>query len=111
MPNFKIIPQNNILQVGEVLVLLTGDTPCHSHGLRSAVYDLVRMLHGNGKVRFLIIVNDDMHLFIDLEYRLVPVLGEVALCLLKSLGIHEMILRDQESELDVRPKDTIAFQY
>ena len=111
MPNFKILLQKEILQVGEVMVLLTGDTPCHIQGLRSAVYDLVIMLHGNGKVRFLIIVNDDMHLFIDLEYRLVPVLGEVALCLLKSLGLHEMILRDQESELEVRHEDTSTFQY
>ena len=110
MPNFKILLQKEILQVGEVLVLLTGDTTCHSQVLRSDVYDLVRMLYGNGKVRFLIIVNDDMHLVINIEYRLVPTLGEGALCLLKSLDLHEMILRDQESALEVRHKDTSIFQ-
>ena len=110
MPNFKIIPQNNILQVGEVLVLLTGNTPCHSHGLRSAVYDLVRMLHGNGKVSFLLIANDDMHLVRYLDYISVPIIGKGDLCLLKCLELHEMILRNQESVLEVRHEDTSTFQ-
>ena len=93
----------------EVLVLLSGDTSCYIQGLRSAVYYLVRMQHG--KVIILLIVNVHRHIVRELEDRLVPGHGEVSICILKSLELHEMILRDQESELDVRPKDTSAFQY
>ena len=58
----------------------------------------------------MLIVNDDMHLVRDLEYRLVPVLGEGDLCLLKCLELHEMILKNQESVLEVNIEDTSTFQ-
>ena len=94
--------------MGEVLVLLTGDKPCHSKVLCSAIYYPVRMKHGN--MSSLIIVNGDMNLIRDLEERLVPGQGEGEFWLLKYLELHEMILKTQESELEVRHEDTSAFQ-
>ena len=60
--------------MGEVLVLLTGDTSCHSKVLCSAIYYPVKTKHGN--MSSLIIVNGDMNLVRDIEERLVPGQGE-----------------------------------
>ena len=61
---FKIKLQKELLQVGEVLLLLAGDISCHNQGPLSDIYDLVHMQHG--KVSCLIKVNGDMHLVRDL---------------------------------------------
>ena len=92
----------------EVLVLLSGDTSCYIQGLRSAVYYLVRMQHG--KFIILLIVNVHRHIVRELEDRLVPGHGEVSICILKSLELHEMILRDQESALEARHEETSDYQ-
>ena len=60
MPKFKIPLHKDLLQLGEVMVILIGDTSCHGQGLRSAVYAIVSMHHG--KVHCLLIFNGDMHL-------------------------------------------------
>ena len=65
MPKFKIPLQKEILQVGEFLVLLTGDTSCHIQGLQSTVYALV-IIH-YGKVSCLLVVDGNRHLGIELE--------------------------------------------
>ena len=95
--------------MGEVLVLLTGDTSCNSQGLlRSTVYSLVGM--HNEKVGCMIVVNGDRHLVRNIEDRIVLGHGEGAFWILKSLEIHEIILRAQESALEVRHEGTCAFQ-
>ena len=86
--------------MGQVLVLLTGDTSCYIQGLLSAIYALVRMQHG--KVTFLLIVIGDRKLVRELEDVLVPGHGEGALWILNYLDIHEMIMMYQESALEVR---------
>ena len=97
MNKFKVPLQKELIQVGKVLVILTGDTSYHYQGLRSAVYAILRMKYGS--VSCILIVKGNRHLVRDLEDRLVPGHGEVALCILKSLDLHEMILRAQESPL------------
>ena len=82
------------------MVILTGDTFCNGQKLCSAVYDLVSMQHGN--VGFLLILNGDIHRVRNLEAILVPGHSEEAFCLLKSLEIHDMVLRGQHSALEVR---------
>ena len=86
MLKFKIPLQKDILQVGEVMVILAGDTSCHRQGLRSAVYALVIMQ--NGKAIFLLIMNGDRNLARDIEERLVPGHGEEAFWILNYLDIH-----------------------
>ena len=56
--------------MGEVLVIITGDTYCHDQGHFSAVYYLVRIHHR--KVGCLLIDNGDKNLVIYLKDRLVP---------------------------------------
>ena len=70
MPKFKVPFQKEILQVGEVLVLLTGNKACHRKGISSEVYALVSMHHE--KVSCMIIFNGDRHLAREIEDRLVP---------------------------------------
>ena len=60
VPKFKTPLQKELLQVGEVLFLLTGDTSCHIQGLSSAVYAIVSMQHG--ELSCLLIVNGYCHL-------------------------------------------------
>ena len=55
----------------------------------------------HGKVGCLIIFNHDMHLFIELEDRIFPGHCEGYFWLLKYLDHHEIILRDQQSALEV----------
>ena len=86
MPNFKVPLHIDLLQVCGVLVIITGDTFCHSQVLHSSVYALVIMKHG--KVGCLLIVNVGMPLIRDLEDRLVPDHSEGFLWILKSLEIH-----------------------
>ena len=93
MTKFKMPLQKEFLQVGEVLVILTGEKSCHSQGLHSAVYALVSMYYG--EVTCLLMVNGDGHLFRELEYRLVPGHVERSVWILKSLELHEIIMRDQ----------------
>ena len=64
MPKFKIPLNKDLIQLSEVLVLLSGDTSCHIQGLRSAVYDFVSIQHE--KVSFMLIVTVDRHLVRDL---------------------------------------------
>ena len=79
--------------MSEVLVLRTGDISCHIQVTYSNIYALVSMKHE--KASCMIIVNDDRHLFRDLEDRLVPGHSEREFFIIKSLDIHEMIPRDQ----------------
>ena len=74
MPKFKVPLQKYIIQVGEVLVLLTSHTSYHGQGIYSAVYDIVSIHHGT--VGCLFIVIGDRHLSRELEERLVQVHGE-----------------------------------
>ena len=60
MPKSKIQLNKELIQLGEVLFLLYGDTSCHRQGLYSDIYDLVIMQ--NGKVGFMLIVTGDKHL-------------------------------------------------
>ena len=62
MSKLKMPLHKEIIRVGGVLVILTGEKFCHSRGLQSALYDLVSMK--NGKVSFLLIVNGDRQLVI-----------------------------------------------
>ena len=64
----------------------------------------------NRKLVCLFIVNCDMHLVRDIEDRLVPSHSEGDFWLLKSLELHEMILRAQKYALEVMDGDTSAFQ-
>ena len=93
MPKFKIPLQKELLQVGEVLVLLTCDTSCHIQGLCSAVYALLRMKYG--KVICMLIDNGDKYLFINIENRLIPGHSEGVFRILKYFDIYKMTLRDQ----------------
>ena len=93
----------------EVIVLLSGDKHCHIQVVHNYVYAMV--ITKNVNVSCLLIVNSDRHLAKDLEDIIVPVNGEEDFCILKSLDIHEMILRAQESELEVSHEDTSALQY
>ena len=77
--------------MGEVLVLLTGDTSCYIQGILNDLYYIARI--NNGKVGCLLIVNGDRNLVIDIKDRLVLGNGEEAFRILKSLELHEMILR------------------
>ena len=85
MPKFKITLQKELLQEGEVMVLLTGDTSCHIQGLHSTVYALFSIQHG--KVSFLLKVNIDRHLDRDNKEILVPGHSEGDVWILKSLDI------------------------
>ena len=76
MTKFKAPLQKEILQVGEVMVLLTSDTSYYSQGLHSAVFTLVRIQHG--KVSCMLTVNGDIHLARDLEDRIFLGHDEVA---------------------------------
>ena len=107
IPKFKMPLQKELLRVGDILFLLTGDTLFHVQGLFSYIYDLVS-IH-NGKVGCLFIFNYDRHLIIELADRLVPGHSEELLLIIKSLGLHEIILRYQQSELEVMCEDTSAF--
>ena len=93
--------------MSEVLFLLTDEKSYHGQELCSAIYSLVSMQHS--KMGCLLIVNDNRHLFRELEYILVIGHSEGALWLLKSLELHEIILRDQQSALDFRHEDTSTF--
>ena len=55
-------------------------------------------------------VNGDSHFVRYLEDRIFPVHGKGYFWLIKSLDIHKIILRDQQSTLEVRHEDTSAFQ-
>ena len=90
------------------MVLLTVDTSCHIQVLCIDVYALISMHHG--KVSCLIIVNGDSHLVRELENGLVTGHGEGALWFLKSLELHEIILRAQDSALDFSHEEVSAFQ-
>ena len=94
--------------MGEVLVLLTGDTSCDIQGLRSSENSIISIQHG--KVSCMVIVSVNRHLIRYLENRLSPGHFEVAFWIIKSLGIHEIILRYQESALGVRHEDNSALQ-
>ena len=54
------------------------------------------------KVICLLIVNGYRYMFRDIEDRLVPGHREGSFWIIKSLGLHEIILRSQESALEVR---------
>ena len=96
--------QKQLLQLGYVLVILTGDTPCHGHGLYSAVY-AIDLMH-NVKITCLFIVNGDRHLVRNIQEKIVPGHSERAFGIIKSLDLHEIILRDQHSALEVSNEDT-----
>ena len=70
MYKFKMTLQKELLQVGDILILLTGDTYCHGQGLFSSVYAILIMYHGNLGCMF--IATGDMHLVRDIENILVP---------------------------------------
>ena len=46
MNKFKIPLQKDILQVGEILILITGDIPCPIQVLFSSAYSLISIQHG-----------------------------------------------------------------
>ena len=94
--------------MGEVLVLLSGDTSCYSLVIHSYVYAIVIMQHGKGIC--LLIVNGDRHLVRDLEDRLVPINGSGDFWFLNYFELHEMILKDQGSEIEVRHECTRDLQ-
>ena len=106
---FKIPLYKDLLQVDEIMVLISVDTSYHIQGIRSSVYALVIMHHG--KVSFIIIVNSDGHLVRELEDIRVPGHGEGALFKIKSLEIHGIILRSQDSALEVSHEDNSYCQY
>ena len=56
------------------MILIAGDTYCHSQGIRSVLYAPVNMKRV--KVSCLLIVNGDRHLVSELGYRVVPCYGE-----------------------------------
>ena len=58
----------------------------------------------------LLIVNGDWHLVRELEDIFVSSNSEGSLWLLKSLELHEMILRDEQFALEFRHKETSDFQ-
>ena len=70
MTKFKNPPQEYLLQVCDILVLLTNDTPCHIQVLCSDLYDILSIRHGN--LGCFTIVNGDRNLVRDLEERIVP---------------------------------------
>ena len=70
MTNFKIPLQKELLQVGDILILLTGDAYCHGQVIFSSVYAILIMYHGNLGCMF--IATGYMHLFRDIEIILVP---------------------------------------
>ena len=90
------------------MVLLAGDIYCYNQVIFSSKYSLISMLHG--KLSCLLIVNDDRHLIRELEYRIFTGHGEGAFWLLNYLELHKMILRAQESAIEVRHEDTSALQ-
>ena len=49
MPKFKMPLQKKLLQVGEVMVLINGDTCCHGQGIYSDVYVILIMQKGRVK--------------------------------------------------------------
>ena len=57
MPKFKMPLRKDLLQVSEIMVLLTGDTSFHGQGLCSALYALLSMQHS--KLGCVFIVNFD----------------------------------------------------
>ena len=65
---------NKLLQLGEVMFLVGGDTSCNIQVLRSDLYALVIMKHWRASC--LLTVNGDRHLVRELEDRLVPGRGE-----------------------------------
>ena len=70
MHKFKIPLQKELLQVGEIMVIITGDTLCHGQVICSALYALVIMQHQN--VSCLFIVNGDNNMIREIEDRIVP---------------------------------------
>ena len=64
MAKFIVPLQKDLLQVGEVLFLITGGTSCLIQVILSDVYDLVIMQHG--RVVCMRIVNGDRHLVMDI---------------------------------------------
>ena len=90
------------------MVILTGDSSCNSQGTQIYFYALVSMQHG--EVSCLLILNGDRHLLRDLEDIIVPGHGEGCFWIIKSLELHEMILRIQDSTLEVRHEETSDFQ-
>ena len=91
-----------------ILVIITDDTSCHTQGLSSSVYALVSMQHW--KMSCILIVNGDRHLVRDLEDRLVPINGSGDFWFLNYFELHEMILKDQGSEIEVRHECTRDLQ-
>ena len=83
MLKFKMSLQKELLTVGDVLVLLTGDKSFHAQGLLSAVYSIVSMHHG--KVVFMLNNNGYRHLVGDLEDRIFPGHNEGAYWIIKYL--------------------------
>ena len=63
----------------------------------------------HGKMGCILIVNGDIHLARELEYRPFPGHVKGDFWIIKSLELHEIILRDQQSALEVRNEETIAF--
>ena len=49
MTKFKNPLQKELLQVGGVLVLIAGETPCHIQGLHSAIYATVKYASWEGE--------------------------------------------------------------
>ena len=64
----------------------------------------------NAEVGCMFIVNGDRKLVRELEDRLFPGHSEASLCILKTFAFHEIILRDQHSELEVRYEEANPFQ-
>ena len=62
MPKFKMPLSKELLQMVEVVFLLSSDTSCHIQVLHSSVYDII-IMH-RGKVSCLLIVNCDRYLVI-----------------------------------------------
>ena len=58
----------------------------------------------------MLIVSGDRQLVREIDDRLVPGHGEGDFWILKSLDIHEMIMRAQESTLEVRHEDNSSLQ-
>ena len=81
-PKFKMPLQKELLQEGEILVLLAGDTSFHVQVLCSDLYTIVNMHHE--KVSCMFIVNGDMPLVRDIEDRIFPDHSEGDFWILKS---------------------------